>query len=173
MKRYPGRDILTEINNGNEEVLVYLARKYFTTARRILRMRGFRDEHTPHIFADVLAKVYSDLRHQKREHLDFESYFLGLLKSVPKNKLAEDKNVAPDQVNEAGHIVSQCVAIMEDDAQQLLFARVTEKLNYEQMKDRFQFSNAVIAQYEFDKAFNQLEGIVRLRLNIIQDQDEH
>ncbi|MEO8086071.1 MAG: hypothetical protein ABI763_04585 [Bacteroidota bacterium] len=169
MKRFAKREILSEINNGNEEVLVYLARKYFSTARRLLRIRGFRDEQTPKIFSAVLAAVYADLRQQKKEHIDFEAYFLSALNKEIETLKEGNKNSFKFKVHQSTEVASQCVSILDEQAQALLFARVAEQLSFEQIKDRFQFSNAVIAEYEVQKALSQLTGIVKLRMNIAQN----
>jgi hypothetical protein len=169
VKRYSKHEILSEINNGNEEVLVYLSHKYFPVARRLLRIRGFRDEQTPDIFSDILAGVYAELQNQKVDYIDFDTYFLNALnEDIKTRKEMRKKNMA-DAINQPAVVVSQCVSIMDDHAQNLLFSRVAERLSYERITDKFQFSNAVIAQYEVNKAFNQLEGIVKLRMNIQQN----
>jgi len=63
-------------------------------------------------------------------------------------------------------IVSDCVSIMDPDSRRLLAARYAEKLSYEQIAARYEYSNPVIAQFEVNKAMTQLEGIARARLNI-------
>jgi len=169
VKRFSKREILSEINNGNEEVLVYLSRKYFPTARRLMRIRGFRDEHTPQIFSGVLAAVYADLRNQQQEHIDFETYFLNALNKEIESLKDGSKNSIEYRAQQSTDVAAQCVSILDEQAQALLFARVSEQLSYEQIKERFQFSNAVIAEYEVHKALNQLAGIVKLRMNISQN----
>lgn len=166
MKTYAKREILTEINNGNEEVLVFISNKYFSTVRRMLRVKGILDEQTPAIFSDVLAKVYADLRYKADYKIDFESYFMNAVNE--EVKLLKGPKVADGKYppNESEEIAARCVSILDEEAQKLLFARVADKLSYERIKDEFQFSNAVIAQYEVAKALDQLEGIVKLRLKI-------
>lgn len=164
MKRYSKSDIIPEINNGNREILVYLSRKYFPSARRLLRVRGFHDELTPGIFSDVLAAVFLKLQQQSNEYVDFETYLIRMLNDHIKD--LKDRNVAEEtHADQSIAITSQCVSIMDEQSQQLLFSRIAGKMSYERIKEKFQFSNAVIAQYEVNKAFNQLEGIVKLRLN--------
>ena len=164
MKRYSEGEIIREINNGSREVLVYLARKYFPSSRRLMRIKGLRDEVTPSVFADVLTSVYLKLQQQQLEYVDFESYFLHALNDHIKSlksggNAAIHREAAPDE------IASHCVTILDDQSQQILFSRIAEKMSYERIKNKFQFSNAVIAQYEVNKAMSQLEGIVKLRLN--------
>jgi hypothetical protein len=71
----------------------------------------------------------------------------------------------PDHQTGSVEIASQCVSILDEQSQQLLFSRVSGKMSYERIQEKFQFNNAVIAQYEVNKAFSQLEGILKLRLN--------
>jgi len=165
VKRYSEGEIISEINNGNREVLVYLARKYFPSSRRLLRIRGFHDEQTPGIFSDVLVNVYLKLQQQQFEYIDFESYFLHALNDQIRTLKERGKEVHESEVIQPVDIASHCVTIMDDQSQQLLYSRVAGKMSYERIRDKFQFSNPVIAQYEVNKALNQLEGIVKLRLN--------
>jgi hypothetical protein len=164
VKRYSESEVISEINNGNREILVYLGRKYFPASRKLLRVRGFRDELTPGIFSEVLVSVYLKLQQQQFEYVDFESYFHNALNDYIKI-LKERGLDQHSQETQPEDIASQCVSILDDQSQQLLFARVSGKMSYERIQDRFQFSNAVIAQYEVNKAFSQLEGIIKLRLN--------
>jgi len=164
VKRYSKRDIIREINNDNREILVYLSRKYFPSVRRLLRVRGFHDELTPGIFSDVLAAAYLKLQQQHNEYIDFEQFLIRMLNDHIKE--LKERNVPEEShADQSVDIASHCVSIMEEQSQQLLFCRIAAKRSYEHIKEKFQFSNAVIAQYEVNKAFNQLEGIVKLRLN--------
>lgn len=168
MKRFSKKELSTEINNGNKEVLVYLSRKYFSGVRRLLRLRGIPDEETPAVFSDVLAATFAGLRRKNAVHLDFESYFMNALQSeVRRRKEISKKNVPVEPLfSEPVEIVAQCISILPDVSRQLLFARVAEKRSFEQIAEVFNFSNAVIAEYEIDKALTLLEGIVRLRFAI-------
>jgi len=167
VKRFSKHEIISEINNGNEEVLVYLSGKYFPTARRLMRIRGFRDDVTPEIFSEVLAKVYSGLRSQDAVHFEFEPYFLSKLnEEIKSRKEGRQMNHGDGLTAQPEAVSAKCVQIMDEETQQLLYSRVAENLSYERIAEKFQFSNAVIAQYEVNKALNQLEGIVKLRMNI-------
>lgn len=165
MKRYSEEEIILEINNGSREILVYLARKYFPSSRRLMRIKGLRDEVTPAVFADVLANVYQKLQQQQLEFVDFESYFMHALNDHIRTVKGYGNGVPNTSDSQPDEIASQCVSILDDQSQQLLFSRVAGKMSYERIKNKFQFSNAVIAQYEVNKALSQLEGIVKLRLN--------
>lgn len=170
MKRYSKREILREIINGNEEILVYLTRKYFSASRRLLRIRGFRDELTPEIFSEVLALSYSNLRLLRMDHVDFETYFFNCLNEEIRSRKESGRRMEiSDTPNQSVGITAQCVSILDEQAQNLLFSRVAENLSYERIAEKFQFSNAIIAQYEVNKAYEQLEGIVKLRMNILHN----
>ena len=165
MKRYSEGEIIHAINNGSREVLVYLARKYFPSSRRLMRIKGLRDEVTPSVFADVLTSVYLKLQQQQFEYVDFESYFLHALNEHVRVVKGYGNATTHKEVAEPDEIASHCVSILDEQSQQILFSRVAGKMSYERIKNKFQFSNAVIAQYEVNKAMSQLEGIVKLRLN--------
>jgi DNA-directed RNA polymerase specialized sigma subunit len=169
MSRYNNKQLITEIQNGNETVLVYLAGKYFQLARRILRMKGIKDASSPGIFSTVLVKVWFDILHHKfPTSIEFETFFLNSLHEFVqemKNKKnnTESKNDFSDHQKE---VVAQCVSILDSNARNLVYAHFADYLSFEKIAERFNYSNAVIAQHEVSKAMNQLEGIVRLRLNI-------
>lgn len=164
-------DILSDIKNGKEEVLVYLTKKFFPSARKFLRLKGLNDAGTPIVFSHVLAKsVVSIQRRKNISHIDFEKYLFESLAEEVKKIKEEKPDLKNEQLkvfsNERIKVVSDCVLILDEYARTILFARFSERLSYEKIAERFQFSNAVIAQHEVNKALNQLEGIVKLRLNI-------
>ena len=164
MKRFSKKNIIDEIQNGNEEVLGRLSQKHFPSIRRLLRIRGIRDSETPQVFSHILATVFINLSKRKTvSDIDFEEYLLNSANDYVKNRKQILHNVNSNNDDE---ITAHCVSILDEHLQKLLFARVVEKLSYEKIAERFQYSNAVIAQYELDKAFQQLEGIVKLRLNV-------
>src|SRR4029079_4483009 len=134
----------------------------------MMRRRGFRDSETPFLFSYALAKVYSKLSsNRSNQYVDFESYFMNALNEMIRLKQLEKKEKFHSEIADAGAtITAKCVSVLDDQMQKILYARVVEKLSFESIAERFQFSNAVIAQYEVNKAFNQLEGIVKLRMNI-------
>ena len=76
--------------------------------------------------------------------------------------------IKPDSVmlEQQTAVASQCVSILDEQARNLLHACYAERKSFEDIATKFEFSNAVIAQHEVNKAMNMLEGIVKLRLNI-------
>lgn len=171
MSRYNNKQLITEIQNGNEDVLAYLAGKYFPHARRVLRIKGVKDSSTPGIFSTVLIKVWFNILHHKfSPSIEFETFFFNSLNEYVqelkdkkrKNKLKSD-DLYSDQQKE---VVAQCVSILDENARNLVYAHFAEHLSFEKIATRYQYSNAVIAQHEVHKAMSQLEGIVKLRLNI-------
>ena len=57
MSRYTNPEIISDIQNGKEEVLFYVSRKFFQPARRWLRRKGVPDDKTPEIFVTVLFQL--------------------------------------------------------------------------------------------------------------------
>ncbi len=171
MSRYNNKQLITEIQNGNEESLVYLADKYFQSARRVMRLKGIKDTDTPDIFSTVLVKVWlSILHHKLPSSIEFETFFFNSLeeyivetKERRRNNQLKSAIVFSDQQKS---VVAQCVSILDENAKDLVYARYGDHLSFEKIAERFNYSNAVIAQHEVGKAMNQLEGIVKLRLNI-------
>jgi DNA-directed RNA polymerase specialized sigma24 family protein len=171
MSRYSNKQLITEIQNGNEEVLVYLAGKYFQSARKILRLRGVKDASTPGIFSAVMIKVWLGILHHRfPPSVEFETFFFNSLAEYVKEAREKRKN---NQLKSGDifsgqqrDVVAQCVSILDENARNLVYAHYAEHLSFEKIAERFSYSNAVIAQHEVNKAMSQLEGIVKLRLNI-------
>ena len=131
----------------------------------MLRVRGIHDELTPVIFAETLANVFSELRYRGNDKIDFDSYFLNALDESAKAILAKTKAGEHSASDEPVQVAAKCVSILDPKAQQLLYAKVAGQYSYERIRDEFNFSNSVIAQYEVTKVMDQLEGIVKLRMN--------
>ena len=171
MSRFNNKQLITGIQNGNEDVFVYLAEKYFPLARRMLRMKGLKDSSTPEFFSTVLVKACMEIMHHKfSTSIEFEPFFFNCLQDniqVEKNKRRKNQ-LKPDSVfsDQQTAVVAQCVSILDEGARTLVHAYYAERLSFESIAEKFNFSNAVIAQHEVNKAMNVLEGIVKLRLNI-------
>jgi hypothetical protein len=165
------KEIISEIKFNNEAVLPVLAKKYFPSSRRILRMNGLKDKETPDFFSQVLAHVYMTIQQESVPlNIDFEDYFFTTLHEWI-DKFKEERRLRKslkfsDLTDDKKKIAADCVAILDAQSQQVIYSRVIEKLSYEEIAERFRFASAVAAQQEFNKAYNQLEGIVKVRLNI-------
>lgn len=167
IRRQKNSDIIAAIQNGEEEVLFSLTRKYYQSARRWLRQKGIRDSDTPLVFSRVLLQVFQEIKlHPGSSNIDFESFLFNALKNYSgelkaERKLKLDKNESPQELKAA----IGCYSILDEQARQLLSARYTDNLTFEQIAARFNFSNPVIAQFEVNKAYLQLAHIVNIRLN--------
>jgi hypothetical protein len=165
------KEIINEIKLNNEAVLPLLAKKYFPASRRIIRLNGLKDSQTPEVFASVLSHVYITVQ---QEHIpfniDFDDYFFktlhGWIDKIKEERKAKEKLRFSDMVTDKNKVAADCVSILDERTQQLIYARVIEKLNFEKIAERFRFTSSVIAQQEFNKAYNQLENIVKVRMNI-------
>ncbi|MBP6334577.1 MAG: hypothetical protein KA444_03820 [Bacteroidia bacterium] len=174
MARYSNPEIISDIQNGKEEVLFYVSQKFFQPARRWLRRKGVPDDKTPQIFISVLVTLFREIQQQHLSiHIDFESYLFNSLEEFFKQEKTKSKHsryiqstVYSDSQKEA---VAKCVEIQDDDDRKILFSRYAEKLSFEQIAVRFNYSNPVIAEFEVNKAINRLDAIVRIRLNIEQN----
>ena len=171
MAKYSNEEIISAIINGQEDVLFYLNRKYFETARRWLRRKGIQDSKTPEMFSSVLVRVYREIQQSRiSANMPFEPYLFNALKEHLREEKILRKEIKlllnPAYTDHQKEIVSDCVSIMDTDSRRLLAARYAEKLSYEQIAARYEYSNPVIAQFEVNKAMTQLEGIARARLNI-------
>ena len=60
---------------------------------------------------------------------------------------------------------ASCFTILDEQSKKLLSARYTEKLTFEEIAVRFEFSNPVIAEFEVHKSLNQFRQIAQARLN--------
>jgi hypothetical protein len=165
------KEIISEIKFNNEGVLPVLAKKYFPASRRIIRINGLRDSETPEVFSKVLAHVYLTIQQEHIPYnIDFEDYFFTTLHEwidkIKQERKSKTKLKFTDLISDKNKVAADCVAILDEQYQQLIYARVIEKLTYEKIAERFRFTSAVMAQQEFNKAYNQLESIVKVRMNI-------
>lgn len=167
MPRLAKRSIVDSINNGDEQVLLYISRKYYPSARKWLRRNGCRDIDTPAIFSRVVLKVYRDLRHSPiSSNINFEQYFFNsLVEYFNQNK--PHKNINDLLFTAAdSEIIGACYSILDESSRKILAARYVEKLSFEQIAEKYDYSNPVIAEFELNKAFSQFEKIAMARMNI-------
>jgi len=119
-----------------------------------------------------LVKIYTQVQRQKLSpNIDFESFFFNALQEhIHELKEKKTKSglmeVGSLYSSKQKNIVSDCVMIIDENARKIIQARVAEGMSFEKIAEKFNYSNPVIAQFEVNKALSQLEGIVKLRLNI-------
>jgi hypothetical protein len=165
------KELISEIKFNNEAVLPVLAKKYFPSSRRIIRMNGLKDRETPEVFSKVLAHVYLTIQQEHIPYnIDFEDYFYTTLHEwidkIKEERKAKARLKFSDLVSDKNKVAADCVRILDEQSQQLIYARVIEKLTYEKIAERLRLTSAVTAQQQFNKAYNQLESIVKVRMNI-------
>lgn len=168
MSRYTNQKLIDSILNGDDDVLFYLTKKYYQSARRWLRRNGCRDADTPSIFSNVIIKVYRDLRQSNiSNNINFEQFFFNSLQEY-FNQHKPNKNIN-DLLNstEENEIIGACFSILDEASRKILSARYVDKLSFEQIAVQHNFSNPMIAQFEFNKAFTQFEKLTKIRLNFI------
>lgn len=167
MAKYSNQQLFNSILNGEEEILFYLTKKYFHSTRRWLLRNGCRDSDTPAIFSKVIVNVCREIQQNNiSPNVDFELFFFNSLREYFKNRKADkkyDQELIPSEEKE---IISSCFSILDESSRKILAARYAEKLSFEQIAARLNFSNPVIAQFEFNKAFSQFGKISRVRLNV-------
>lgn len=166
-RRRKNSDIIASIQNGDEAVLFLLTRKYYQSARKWLRRKGIPDTETPRVFSKVLLRVFDEIKsHPGSTNIDFESFFFNTLRSF-SGELKQDRKLklanteSPDDLKAA----MACFSILDDQARRILSARYADHQSFEQIASLFNFSNPVIAQFEVNKAYQQLAHIVNIRLN--------
>ena len=160
MASLSNRQIIHSIENGEESVLFYLTKKYFHSSRRMLRRAGLPDVLTPKVFSDVLIKVYREIQQNEfSENVDFEKYFMNSMKEALSNNNTKVSSSESD-------VVASCFSILDESAKKLISLRIVEKLSFESIAARQNFSNPVIAQFEFNKAYAQFEKMAGARINI-------
>lgn len=174
MSRFNNKKLIAGIQNGNEEVIVYLAEKYFPYARKLLRTKGISDSSTPEFFSNVLVKVCFDIiHHQFPPSIELETFFFNSLndsvEEAKKNKHGNKLKVEGDWMNSQKEVVAQCVSILDEQSKKLVQSYYAERMSFETIAVKFNYSNPVIAQHEVNKAIAQLEGIVKLRLNMSEN----
>ena len=171
MNRYSNQELIGAILNGEEDILFYVAKKFFHSSRRWLIRNGCRDSETPAIFSRVVVNVCREIQQNKlSSNVDFEYFFNNSLHDYFKNNKDYKKSEQDLFLSKEKDVISSCFSILDDSSRKILAARYAEKLSFEQISSRFNFSNPVIAQFECNKAFNQFEKITRVRLNVASQQ---
>ena len=154
---------LRDLISSSDDAVAVAAGKLFPIGRKILRAKGVRDALTPRLFAAAFANVLAEIRKGRvPEWSDFNSL---LNNALGREASAERAGRDLPQDSQAT-IAAQCVAVLDGDARRLLFLRYAEAKTYEQIATDFNFGNAVIAQFETDKAYKQYEGLVRVRFQL-------
>ena len=170
MASFTNQQVIQSIKNGEEDILFYLTKKYFNSSRRWLRRSGCRDSETPAIFGRVIVNVFGEIqRNNISTNVDFEQFFNNSLREYFKILKTENPNKRDLNSSEEKEITRSCFSILDENARKILAARYSEKLSFEQIAARMDFSNPVIAQFEFNKAFSQFEKISRARLNVVSE----
>ena len=166
MARYSNQEIITSIQNGEEDVLFYLTGKYFQSSRRWLRRRGIQDSKTPSVFSIVLLKVYREIQKSDfSKNNDVEILFFNSLKEELNQSLANEKEKTQKPEEEI-EIIARCFHILSDESKKILSERYVENLSFEHIASKENFSNPVIAEFEFTKAYSQFENIIKSRLYV-------
>lgn len=166
MPRLSNQEIITSLQNGDEQVLFYLSKKYYQSARKWLRRQGCRDVDTPAIFSSILVKVCREIqRNNLSKNVDFEIFLFNSIRDH-LNFMKADRNNHRSLLPEEMEIISSCFGILDEISRKILATRYCENLSFEQIAVRMDYSNPVIAHFEFNKAFASYENIVRARLNV-------
>lgn len=162
--------IITSLQNGEEETLYSLNRRYFQSARRWLRRKGVPDSATPKIFTRVLVSIFRQAQQKKistvveMEPLIFNSineFLENAGSSFGKRKLRDTMANTDEQKS----ISAACFSVLDDQARALLSARYVSRLTFEEIAAKFELPNPVAAEFEVDKAMAQYRKIVEARLN--------
>jgi ATP phosphoribosyltransferase len=161
------RQLLEGIRHDDSSVMAAAAKKYFPSCRKYLRMKGVRDAGTPEAYARAFAGVIAEVRAGRISELaDFGSILhQAMLREVEKireqaaGNLSGGLAVSPD-------VVAQCVAVLDEDIQRLLMLRFAERKSYEEIALASNFSNPVIAEFEVERAYQQLQRMVNVRFNL-------
>ena len=164
-------ELILSIKNGEEKALQVLKKKYFESSRRWMRRSGIKDSHTPIMFSKVIVSVYRDVQHGKvNVHVDLEKYIFNslneFLRKEKESQKVQRREGLKDGTDTERKAVAACYSILDPNSKQLLCTRYVEKLSFEEIASRFEFSNPVIAQFEVNKAFHQLQQLAIARLNL-------
>ena len=143
------------------------AKKYFPTSRKFLRMRGVRDGATPEAYARAFSGVISEIRAGRISELaDFGSVLhQAMIREVVKIREGNGENMAGGY-SVSPDVVAQCLTVLDEDIQRLLMLRFAERKSYEEIATACNFSNPVIAEFEVERAYQQLRRMVNVRFNL-------
>jgi hypothetical protein len=165
MARYSNHGIIQAIRNGQEDVLFYISKKYFQQARRIIRRKGFRDQDSPMIYSDVLVIVVREIQQNNlSDNIDFEKLLFNHLREfILENKKSNDELSVMEENRQAA---INCFSILDDQSKKILSERYSYLHSFEQISSRLNFSNPLIAEFEFNRAYSLFENVVKARLSI-------
>ena len=164
-------EMISSIKKGDEKVLSVLTKKFFQSSRKQLRQKGIKDSETPAAFAQILVNLYREIQQSNLSiHLDLEKYLFAsinqfLEKEKQRSRKTSSQYILPSTETEK-EAVAACYSILDDNTRKLLSRRYCEKLSFEEIAARFDYSNPVIAQFEVNKALLQLQKVSMARLNI-------
>lgn len=166
MARFSDKEVLQGLKNGSTEILFYLSKRFFQSSRRWLRTKGIRDTDTPGLFADALIRMMRDVQRKSIPgQVQPGTYLFNVLKSqLQDHKLMRASDEHEQQQEVKLQRVAACFSILDTDSQQLLTAYYADRMNFEEIAARFDFSNPVIAEFEVNKAMRQLETLAQARL---------
>jgi hypothetical protein len=165
MRKMNNQQVIASIQNGDENVIFFLTKKYYEQAGKILRRKGCPDRETPVVFSGILVGVCREIqRNRLSANVDFEHFLFNSINEHLNDMkmMDENSNFLPGE----REIIASCFSILDESSRRILSARYCENLTFEQIAARLEFSNPVIAHFEFNKAFSLYENIVRARLNI-------
>lgn len=150
--------IIDGIVRHDSGIIKAIVSKYFPYVRKKLGNKGYNSDQVKNVFARTMAGVILEIRQNKMSvHVPFESYFENHLQANLKNK-------TKSETDHGAELVASCLTIMDEQNKKILQLHYGVGMNFEQIAQQMEFSNAVIAQHQTDKAFQQLENIAKARL---------
>lgn len=164
-------EMISSIKKGDEKVLSMLTKKFFQSSRKHLRQKGIKDSETPVAFAQILVNLYREIQQSNLSiHLDLEKYLFASINLFLEKEKQRSKRIASQYILPSTEIEKEalalCYSILDDNTRKLLSLRYCEKLSFEEIAARFDYSNPVIAQFEVNKALLQLQKVSMARLNV-------
>ena len=168
MAKFSDKEVLQGLKNGSTEVLLYLTKRFYQSSRRWLRTKGIRDTDTPGLFTDAIIRMMRDVQRKSvPNQVQPGAYLFDVLKAQLKDhKLMRAASELEQHQELQQQRVAACFSILDEASRQLLSAYYADRMNFEEIAARFDYSNPVIAEFEVNKAMRQLETLVKARLTI-------
>ena len=165
------RELIKEIKQGNEEVLLYLYRKYYTDVKRIYSSHQISDSEIPAQVAHAIVKIWMEIhRNGFSENIDLVSYLLNTAtedaERLASEKKADRKNKFRNNASDnklPQEIVAECVNVLDDASRKALQWRYAENYSLQQVAEKLKAD--VAATHDLlGKSFLQLSSIVKIRM---------
>jgi len=165
------RELIKEIKSGNQDILLYLFKKYYHDMKHVFQSRNVEEKDILAQAAAVIVQVWMEIqRNDFSENIELESYLLNTSKDNAERLAAEKKANKKNKLTDVAvdertprEIIAECVNVLDTASRQALQWHYAENQSIEKVAEKLKID--VAAAHDFiGKAFTQLSSIVKIRM---------